>query len=102
MDKVWKPSNSEHENNRRYENQKLNQMFLDIIHCPVLSSSKNRLVYFSKHVSETGLCLRLHVKPTQFGPIDRASPYLRTPVTAPRWGIQTKQSTNHLRELRKN
>jgi hypothetical protein len=35
-------------------------------------------VYFSKHnVSETGFCPRLQVKPTQLGPIDRASPYLR-------------------------
>jgi hypothetical protein len=53
----------------------------------VLSLSKNRPVYFSKHnVSETGFFLRLQVKPTQFGPIDRASAYLRTPVPAPRWG----------------
>jgi hypothetical protein len=45
-------------------------MFLDIFHRPV---------YFSKHnVSETGFCLRLQVKPTELGPIDRASPYLRT------------------------
>jgi hypothetical protein len=45
----------------------------------VLSVSKNRPVYFSKHnISETGFCLRLQVKPTQFVPIDRASPYLRT------------------------
>jgi hypothetical protein len=29
-------------------------------------------------VSETGFCLRLQVKPTQLGPIDGASPYLRT------------------------
>jgi hypothetical protein len=35
-------------------------------------------VSISKHVSETGFCLRLKVKPTQLGPIDRASPYLRT------------------------
>jgi hypothetical protein len=28
----------------------------------------------------TGFCLRLHVEPTQLGPIDRASPYLQTPV----------------------
>jgi hypothetical protein len=36
-------------------------------------------LYFSKHnVSETGFCLRLHVKPTQLGPIDGASPYLGT------------------------
>jgi hypothetical protein len=39
---------------------------------------KNRRVYFSKHdVSETGFCLRLQVKPTQLGPIDRASPYIQ-------------------------
>jgi hypothetical protein len=51
-------------------------MFLDIIQCLVLS--KNRPVYFSKHnVSETGFCLRLQVKPTQLGPIDRDSPCLR-------------------------
>jgi hypothetical protein len=44
-----------------------------------LSLSKNRPVYFSKHnVSETLFCLRLQVKPTQLGPIDRASPYHRT------------------------
>jgi hypothetical protein len=53
----------------------------------VLSLSKNRRVYFSTHnVSETGFCLRLQVEPTQLGPIDRATPYLRTPVPAPRWG----------------
>jgi hypothetical protein len=41
-------------------------------------SKKHRPVYFSKHnVSETGFCLRLQVKPTQLGPIDRASPYLQ-------------------------
>jgi hypothetical protein len=43
----------------------------------VLSLSKNRPVYFSKHnVSETGFCLRVQVKPIQLGLIDRASPYL--------------------------
>jgi hypothetical protein len=61
---------------------------------------KHHPVYFSKHnVSETGFCLRLQVKPTQLGTIDRASPYLRTPVPAPRWGIWARHSTNHLREL---
>jgi hypothetical protein len=51
-------------------------MFLDIIHRPV---------YISKHnVSETGFCLRLQVKPTQLGAIDRARPYLRTPKQGPR------------------
>jgi hypothetical protein len=44
----------------------------------VLSLSKTRPVYFSKHnVSEIGFCLRLQVKPTQLGPIDGANPYLR-------------------------
>jgi hypothetical protein len=33
------------------------------------------------NVSETGFCLRLQVAPTQLGPIDRASPYLRTDAT---------------------
>jgi hypothetical protein len=49
---------------------------------------KYRTVYFSKHdVSDTGFCLRLQVKPTQLGQINRSSPYLRTPVSLPRWGI---------------
>jgi hypothetical protein len=69
----------------------------------VLSLSKIRPVYFSKHnISETGFCLRLQVKPTEWGPIDRSSPYLRTPVPAPRWGIKAKHSTNQQRELRQN
>jgi hypothetical protein len=46
---------------------------------------KHRPVYISKHnVSNTGVCLRLHVEPNQLGPIDRASPYLRAPAPAPR------------------
>jgi hypothetical protein len=45
-------------------------------------------VYISKpNVSETGFYLRPQVKPTQLGPIDRASPHLRTPVSLPRWHI---------------
>jgi hypothetical protein len=51
----------------------------------VLSLSKNRPVYFSKHVSD-GFCLRLQEEPTQLDSIYRAIPYLRTPVPAPRWG----------------
>jgi hypothetical protein len=40
---------------------------------------KRRPVYFSKYnVLETGFYLRLRVRPTQLGPIDRASPYLRS------------------------
>jgi hypothetical protein len=40
---------------------------------------KCRPVYISKHnVSETGFCLHLQVKPTQLGPIDRASLHLGT------------------------
>jgi hypothetical protein len=51
-------------------------MFLDIIH-RIVFCLKIRPLYISKHnVSETGFYLRLQVKPTQLGPIDRASPYL--------------------------
>jgi hypothetical protein len=39
------------------------------------------LFLFKKHnITETGFCLRLQVGPSQLGPIDRASPYLRTMV----------------------
>jgi hypothetical protein len=35
---------------------------------------KRRPVSLSKHnVSETGFCLRLQVRPTQLGPVDRAT-----------------------------
>jgi hypothetical protein len=75
-------------------------MFLDISSCFYLKHSP---VYISKHnVSETRFCLRFQVKPTQLCPNDGASPYLRTPVPAPRQGIQAKLSINHLRELRQN
>jgi hypothetical protein len=41
--------------------------------------------YFPKHSdSETGFCLRLPVRPTEFGPIDRASLYLRTEIDGDR------------------
>jgi hypothetical protein len=46
--------------------------FLDIMHHPVL--------FYLDYVLETGFCLRLQVEPTQLGPIDTASPYLRTPA----------------------
>jgi hypothetical protein len=53
-------------------------MFLEIIHSPVFIK-KHRPIYFSKHsISEAGFCLRLQVKILNLGPIDRASPYLRT------------------------
>jgi hypothetical protein len=42
---------------------------------------------FQNNVSETGFYLRLQIKPTHLGPIDRSSPHLRTPVPAPRWVI---------------
>jgi hypothetical protein len=37
--------------------------------------------YLKYNVSEAGVCLRLQAEPTQFGPIDTASPYFQT--TAP-------------------
>jgi hypothetical protein len=53
--------------------RELHDTLKDIVHRPVS---------YSKHdVSETGLCLRLQVEPTQVGLIDRASLYLRTPAT---------------------
>jgi hypothetical protein len=39
------------------------------------------IFYLKLNVSETGLCLRLKVKPAQFGPIDSPSLYIRTPAT---------------------
>jgi hypothetical protein len=57
----------------------------------VLSLSKNTILFiFRNNISETGFCLRLQVKPTQLVPIDRGSPYLRTPVPATRWGIPSQ------------
>jgi hypothetical protein len=38
------------------------------------------LFLLKTHASETGFCLCLQVEPPQLGPIDRASPYLRTPA----------------------
>jgi hypothetical protein len=61
-------------------------MFLDIIHPTVF--------YLKTHnISETGFCLRLQVKPTQLGLIDRASPYLQrwrlALSIAPKWRRQS-------------
>jgi hypothetical protein len=39
------------------------------------------LFLFKTHVSDTGFCLRLQVKPTQLGPIERANHYLQNPVS---------------------
>jgi hypothetical protein len=47
-------------------------MFPNIIHRPV--------IYLKRNVSETGFCLRLQAKPTQLGPIDRASLYLQASI----------------------
>jgi hypothetical protein len=45
----------------------------------VLFLSKSLTCFIKNYnISETGFCLRLQVKPTQLGPIDIASPYLRT------------------------
>jgi hypothetical protein len=58
------------------QNNDTNIMFLNI--SMVVFIKKHHPVYFSKrNVSETGFCLRLQVKPTQLGPIDRASPCQR-------------------------
>jgi hypothetical protein len=54
-------------------------MFLDIINRPVLCKTPS-CVCLKHNVLETGLCLCLQVKPSQLGPIDRASPYVWTPA----------------------
>jgi hypothetical protein len=44
-----------------------------------LSLSKSYSVYISKcNISETGFCLHLQGKPTQLGPVNRASPEIAT------------------------
>jgi hypothetical protein len=50
-------------------------MFMDSHH-PVFTQS-TILLLFKNNVSETQFCLRYLVKPSQLGPIDRTSPYLR-------------------------
>jgi hypothetical protein len=57
--------------------------------------------YLKHNVSETGFCLHLHVEPTQLGPVDRASPYLQTPAPTQDRVYKTKNSINHLQELRR-
>jgi hypothetical protein len=74
-------------------------MLLEFIHRPAFIQN-TVLFIFQNNVSETGFCLCFLVKPTQLGLIDRASPYFRTPVPAPRWVIQARHSTNHPRELK--
>jgi hypothetical protein len=69
-------------------------------HCPLSCFyPKHRSVYISKHnVSETGFCLRLHVRPTQLGPFDTASPYLRTRNGYKKLIIKSKRGY-HLNDL---
>jgi hypothetical protein len=62
------------------------------------SLSKICPVYLSRHnVSEIGLYLRLQIKPTHLGPIDRASPYIRTPVSLPRWDLNAAHNISSAR-----
>jgi hypothetical protein len=56
---------------------------LDVIHHPVF--------YLKHNFSEIGFCHRLQMGPTQLGPIDTASPCLRTPATTPTGFIKPKQ-----------
>jgi hypothetical protein len=49
------------------------------------------LLFKTDNVWGTALCLRPQVEPTQLGPTDRSSPYLRTP--APTQGRLHKPST---------
>jgi hypothetical protein len=49
--------------------------------------------YLKYYVSETGLCLRLQVAPTQVGPIEGASPSLRTNLSSFHLKTETESST---------
>jgi hypothetical protein len=49
-------------------------VFLDIIHRPVIFL----LLLLFHNIPETEFCLCLQIKHTQLGPIDGASPYIRT------------------------
>jgi hypothetical protein len=73
---------------RKSERRKETKKIMKQILCfRALSIVLSLSVYFSKqNVSETRFCLRIQVKPTQLGPVDRANSYLRTPVSVPRWG----------------
>jgi hypothetical protein len=86
---------------KEYENREITQLTYLLLHILCCWTYSSPCFYLKHNVSETRFCLRLQVEPTQLGPIDRASPYLRTPVPAPKWDIQAKNSTNHPRELRK-
>jgi hypothetical protein len=51
----------------------------------------HNFICLKHYVSETGFCLHLQVEPTQVGPVDRASLYLRTQATTPIGFIKTTQ-----------
>jgi hypothetical protein len=69
-------------------------MLLDIIHHPIFIW-KHRSVYFSKHnVLETGFCLCFQVKPTQLGPINRASTYLWRWAQLSRFYVKTETESS--------
>jgi hypothetical protein len=57
----------------------------------VLHLSKNTVVFSFQNTTlfEAGFCLRHQVKPTQLGPIDRVSPYLRTMDNVQQHNIST-------------
>jgi hypothetical protein len=48
----------------------------------ILSKTLSHL-YLKHNVSETGFCIHFQAKPTQLGPVDRASPYFQTPLPTP-------------------
>jgi hypothetical protein len=57
--------------------QCLKQDSEDVFRIQYSSVILNYCVFKTHHVSETGFCLRVQVKPTQLGPIDIVSPCLR-------------------------
>jgi hypothetical protein len=60
------------------ENKRILSFLCNFLHIQLTILLKHTPLYISKYnVSATGLWLRRQVKPTQLGPIDKASPYLR-------------------------
>jgi hypothetical protein len=64
------------------DNGKLVQILRSWTLSIVLSLFKMYCLCFKTQLLETGFYLCLQVKPTQLDQVDRASPYLRTPVIA--------------------
>jgi hypothetical protein len=58
--------------------------------------------YSKRNVSQTGFCLHLQVETSQLGPINTASPYLRTPAPTQDRTINQPQHNSILQQKAEN